>query len=367
MHQAGLPLDRCESFAQHVRKVERSLGLPDADDPEAGEQLRETVLESLLPISMPTLKRALRGPAGSHICEVALNVILKGDFKGINPKLGRALERAFEAAQPNTLRRAANQPYLRLGDDLCSLEIVGPRQDASLIGARGLTWIVNGHRYPTPSTEDFVITVTEQPRVVLELTGLTLGNLPSRTFVLRLNDLAEPFILFDERTHRQRRASGEIPPGTYWLLHRAADKLIGAEQTYEWSGDAEALELERASNIIAIAPTLFSRPNEDQTGDGFLAPETMRFVRRLVAWMAGGDGRRLEIALAQSPIFSTEFSGSLALWHEIQPRLADGSLKFWKLPRDFDVSSYPRVLSDTGRSSGAAWFTPAGANTAFLD
>src|SRR5438045_3708988 len=47
LHQAGLPLDRCDGFAQHVRKVERTFGLPDAEAPEAGEQLREAVLDSL--------------------------------------------------------------------------------------------------------------------------------------------------------------------------------------------------------------------------------------------------------------------------------------------------------------------------------
>jgi hypothetical protein len=50
LYQAGLPLDRCGSFAQHVRKVERNFGLPEPDDPEAGEQLCEAVLDSLLPI-----------------------------------------------------------------------------------------------------------------------------------------------------------------------------------------------------------------------------------------------------------------------------------------------------------------------------
>jgi len=81
LHQAGLPLDRCHGFAQHVRKVERSFGLPDADAPDAGELLRKAVLDSLQPIPVPTLKRALRGPAGPRICEVALNVVLKGDFR----------------------------------------------------------------------------------------------------------------------------------------------------------------------------------------------------------------------------------------------------------------------------------------------
>lgn len=241
LYQAGLPLDRCESFALHVRKVERTFGLPDPDDPEAGEQLREAVLDSLMPVYVPTLKRALRGPAGPRICEVALNVVLKGDYKGINPRLGRELEQVFEAAQPSALRRSAHQPFLRLGEDLSSLEVVGPRQDPSLVGERGLTWLVDGRRYPTPRTDEFVAVVTDRPRVTLELAGLAHGQMSPRTFVLRLGDLHEPFMLFDERTRRQRRTSGPIPPGDYWLLHRAEDSVFGADQTYGWPEDGRAL------------------------------------------------------------------------------------------------------------------------------
>jgi hypothetical protein len=257
LHQAGLPLDRCAGFAQHVRKVERTFGLPDVDAPDAGEQLRETVLESLQPIPVPTLKRALRGPAGARICEVALSVVLKGNFAGINPRLGKELERVFEHAGRETLRRSALQPFLRLGDDLGSLEIVGPRQDPSLVGDRGVTWIVDGRRYPTPRTEQFVAVVTDRSRVVLELAGLKHGNMPARTFALRLEDLAEPFMLFDEGTCKHRRFAGLVPPGTYWLLHRAADRLVGAEQTYEWPQD------DRVLSRFSVRPGLNVRLESD--------------------------------------------------------------------------------------------------------
>jgi hypothetical protein len=61
--------------------------------------------------------------------------------------------------------------------------------------------------------------------------------------VLRLEDLAEPFFLFDERTRRQRRTGGPIPPGRYWLLHRAADTLVDAEERYDWPDGDRALSL----------------------------------------------------------------------------------------------------------------------------
>ena len=186
------------------------------------------MLESLQPVPVPTLKRALRGPAGARICEVALNVVLKGDFTGINPRLGRELETVFASAEKGTLRRSAHQPFLRLGSDCESLEIVGPRQDSSLVSGSGVTWVVDGRRFPTPRSDEFLLPATNRPRVVLELAGLTLGALPPRTFVLRLDDLAEPFMLFDERTQRQRRVDGPIPPGHYWLLHRTTDRVVEA-------------------------------------------------------------------------------------------------------------------------------------------
>ena len=243
LHQAGLPLDRCGGFAQHVRKVERSYGLPDAEAPDAGEQLRDAVLDSLQPINVPTLKRALRGPAGPRICDVALSVVLTGDFTGINPRLGQELERVFEHAGRGALRRSAHQPFLRLGEDFGSLEIVGPIQDTGLVAVGGLTWVADGRRFPTPRTDEFVLKVTDRSRVVVELSGLVLGALPPRTFVLRLDDLAEPFLLFDERTRRQRRVGGPIPSGRYWLLHHANDTLLGAEQRYEWPDGERALSL----------------------------------------------------------------------------------------------------------------------------
>jgi len=191
LHQAGLPLDRCRGFAELVRKVERSLGLPDLDEPDAGEQLREAVVDNLNSVTVPTLKRALRGPAGARICEVALRVVFKGEFSDINPRLGQELEHVFQHAPVGTLQRSAHQPFLRLGEDLTSIEIVGPRQDSSLIGANGLTWLVDGQRFPTPRTDDFVYVVTDSPRITLEMSGLVLGS-QSRTFVLRLDDLPEP-------------------------------------------------------------------------------------------------------------------------------------------------------------------------------
>jgi hypothetical protein len=126
-------------------------------------------------------------------------------------------------------------------------------------------------------------------------------------------------------------------------------------------------ELERADHLIAVAPALFEFQVTDEKRESFLTPLTLAFVRRLVAWMTSATGRRAEIALAQPPTFTVEMSGSLALWHELHPRLADGSLKFWKLPRTFDVRAWPRALTNPGREGGIAWFSPNGVGHPFFD
>ncbi len=244
LYHAGLPLDRCRGFAQHVRKVERRQGLPELEAVDAGEQLRDAVLESLGSLPVPTLKRALGGPAGPRICEAALAVVLKGDFAGINPRLGQELEHAFEGTVRGSLRRAPLQPFVRLGADLGSLEIVGPRQDQRMVGSAGPTWIVDGRRFPTPPAEDFVFRLDGQPRVTVEVDGLTAGAQAPHTFVLRLADLgAGPFLLFDDRSRRQRRLRGPLPPGRYWLLHRVEDELVGGGEAYRWADGVHAVSV----------------------------------------------------------------------------------------------------------------------------
>jgi ssDNA-binding Zn-finger/Zn-ribbon topoisomerase 1 len=126
-------------------------------------------------------------------------------------------------------------------------------------------------------------------------------------------------------------------------------------------------ELERINQLIIVAPSLFNLQSSDDMSDRFLEPQALVLVRKLVAWMAGAEGRQLELALAQPPVFSPEYAGTLALWYELQPRLADGSLKFWKLPRNFDARSWPRALTNPGRDGSVAWFTSSGLEAAFLD
>jgi hypothetical protein len=249
LFQAGLPLCHCHHFARLVQQVERRFGLPDPNAADAGEELRDHVLACSMSLGVPLLKRALRGPAGPLICGAALRVVLQGNYHGISPQLGKALADAFASQAGAQLRRAARSPYLRLSEHLTSLEIVGPRQDANLIGDRGLIWVVNGMSYPTPASDEFVFPLGDQPRSTVELRGLRRDLTASRTFVTRLIDRQQPFMLFDYESGRLRREeSGStlwLPPGDHYLLHASNLHLGPATDEYHWGDGQRTLSLLR--------------------------------------------------------------------------------------------------------------------------
>ena len=126
-------------------------------------------------------------------------------------------------------------------------------------------------------------------------------------------------------------------------------------------------ELERANHVIAVAPTLYPLTQQNLISDGILTSDFLQFARKLAAWLSSGSGRRAEIALAQPPHFTVEHAGGLALWHEICPRLADGSLKFWSLPRSFDARAWPRALTNPGKIGSVVWFSDGTATTPLFE
>jgi hypothetical protein len=124
-------------------------------------------------------------------------------------------------------------------------------------------------------------------------------------------------------------------------------------------------ELDLASHVLAVAPSLFTIEVSSPASD-FLSRRSIENARRLVAWLAAGPTRRLELALAQVPAFSAESAEALAIWYELYPRLNDGSLRLFKLPRAFEPGSWPRVIVNPGKQSGSAWFSTAGNKVPFL-
>lgn len=144
LFQAGLPLCHVGNFSRSMRWVEQQYSLPDPEAPDAGEDLRALMARSPYLANIPILKKALTGPAGPLICEVALRVALDAEPLEINPTLARAIEEAFQDIGDGTTERP-RAPFLRLAADFCSLEVVCPKQPASLVGPAGLLWFVGGN------------------------------------------------------------------------------------------------------------------------------------------------------------------------------------------------------------------------------
>jgi hypothetical protein len=230
-----------------VRQVERRYGLPDLELSEAGEELRDHILIFSGVYSRPMLRRALQGPAGPLICHSALKVVLEGDYMGINPELGEALKEAFANQSGGQLRRSARQPFLRLGEDYCSLEIVGPRQEESVVDPGRLWWVVDGASYPTAPFEEFVFPVQGSQQISIELRGLRSGVTASRTFGPRLEGRLQPFMIFDIGSRKLRREeSGRttwLPCGDYYLLHSQDARTVPEVDRWDWPDGERALSL----------------------------------------------------------------------------------------------------------------------------
>src|ERR1043165_8367216 len=137
LFQAGLPLCHVGHFSRSMRWVEQQYALPDPDAPDAGQDLRALMARSPYLANIPILKKALAGPAGPLICEVALRVALDAEPLEINPALADAIGEAFEDVGRGAGDRPC-APFLRLAADYSSLEVVCPKQPASLIGPTGL-------------------------------------------------------------------------------------------------------------------------------------------------------------------------------------------------------------------------------------
>src|SRR5204862_5119368 len=132
LFQAGLPLCHVGNFARSMRWVEQQYSLPDPDAPDAGQDLRAMMGRSPYLANIPILRKALAGPAGPLICEVALRAALDAQPLEINPALARAIEEAFHDLGHATADRP-RAPFLRLAVDFNSLEVVCPKQPASLV------------------------------------------------------------------------------------------------------------------------------------------------------------------------------------------------------------------------------------------
>lgn len=245
LFHAGLPLCHCASFAKACRWVEQNSGLPSPAEEGAGEELRDAALACSYIRSIPILQKSLRGPAGPLACAEALNLIFEQDAPPTNPRLTAALREAFANVGAGGPRRSARQPFLRLAPDLCSLEVVGPRQESSLLAGHGSVWLVNGKPHRRGFDEDFVFSVRDEARVEIELRGLTDGLSCRRVFELDWAKRPVPFILFDTELRREKRleAADEVTlrSGEYWLVHSASMAMSDSGSRFDWPDGRNAI------------------------------------------------------------------------------------------------------------------------------
>jgi hypothetical protein len=237
LFQAGLPLCHVGNFARSMHWVEQQFSLPDPDAPDAGQDLRALMARSPYLANLPILKKALAGPAGPLICEVALRVALDAEPLEINPALSHAIAETF---QDVTHRRAErpHAPFLRLAADFNSLEVVCPKQPASLVGPAGLTWFVGGTLQRVGANDETVFPVSSEGHFTVELRGLAGGHNLRREFDLRWAELKQPFLVFDAATRCWRRVEdGEVialRSGQYWVLHSVASEFDAPRRRWDW-------------------------------------------------------------------------------------------------------------------------------------
>jgi hypothetical protein len=237
LFQAGLPLCHVGNFARSMRWVEQQYSLPDPDAPNAGQDLRAMMGRSPYLANIPILRKALAGPAGPLICEVALRVALDAQPLEINPALAHAIEESFKDVGQGTAERPC-APFLRLAADFSSLEVVCPKQPASLVGPTGLMWVVGGTPQRVGANDETVFPVSSQGHFTVELRGLAGGHNLRREFDLRWSELKQPFLAFDSASRCWHRVEeGEViamRSGQYWVLHSVESQFDAATRRWDW-------------------------------------------------------------------------------------------------------------------------------------
>lgn len=244
LFQAGLPLCHVGNFSRSMRWVEQQYSLPDPEAPDAGQDLGALMGRSPYLVNVPILKKALAGPAGPLICEVALRVALDAQPLEINPALARAIEEAFEDIGRGTAERP-RAPFLRLAVDFNSLEVVCPKQPASLVGPTGLVWVVGGAIQRVGANDETIFPVPSEGHFTVELRGLVGGINLRREFDLRWSELKQPFLVFDSATrcwHRvEEGAVIALRSGQYLVLHSTESQFEGDVRRWDWPDGQSAI------------------------------------------------------------------------------------------------------------------------------
>ncbi|HVU16614.1 MAG TPA: hypothetical protein VHD32_06805 [Candidatus Didemnitutus sp.] len=241
LFHAGFPLCHSKRLADAMRGLERDAELPDPDQPDAARVLCEQLVSRLGRNTAPTLRRALKGPAGPYVADAALKVLFSGNYGAVNPKLGDALSVAFEQRTLSHSGPRLRAPFLRLRHDLGGIEAVCPGQDSRLTLAGGFSWSINGRPNAWPATEDFICSVPTKDLLSIRAVGLNASLSLTREW--EIGELHEPYAtmhVFDAGARRLRR-SVEIsdhltvlPAGDYWAIMPTGWHIESANQILDW-------------------------------------------------------------------------------------------------------------------------------------
>jgi len=124
-------------------------------------------------------------------------------------------------------------------------------------------------------------------------------------------------------------------------------------------------ELDRASHLIVAAPALFDLSKSGMPHSGFLSPAALALLNRLSGWLAGRNV--LEFALPESPMISADYPASLEVASKLGPWMKDGLVKLWRLPKDFDLRAWPRVVVNPGKPDSCCYFSSSLSGSGFLE
>jgi hypothetical protein len=242
LFHAGFPVCHSHHLAGAMRALERNSELPDPADPNADDTLSERLSERLGNLPIPTMLRALRGSAGPLVARAALEVLSTGGYDQLNPHLGEALKKAFEARTVSMSGPRLRPPFLRLDENLTGFEVLCPAQDESFVLLGRFGWQVNGRFSAWPSGDDFVVSTGNEESIEVAATGLRQFSSLARSW--DLSEFRQPLgtvHVFEVESRRFRKSflladkAAELAAGDYWLLFPSGWHCDEANLDHSWA------------------------------------------------------------------------------------------------------------------------------------
>lgn len=323
LFHAGFPVCHSPKLAQAMRSLEREGELPEPSEPDVAEYLCDRLLERLGHLPIPTLLRSLRGSAGPLVAQLAYEVLLSGSYDRLNPHLGEALRKAFEARTVFFSGPRLRPPFLRLNLELDGFEIVCPSQEAQFVAQGRFGWLVNGRLHAWSASDDFLYKVGRDERIEVEASGLSGDTVIARSWeVGQIQKPINEIHLFDADSRRFRKTLpladqvAELPPGDYWVVVPREIQSSDANQDLSWP-DAVVLHVtvrpgqtivldsltdKQFSLIARMAPVLLAHSSSTalpDAGEKLLLDDSVR----LEAWFpASSSGWLLKVACSDREV-----------------------------------------------------------------